>query len=116
MADRPRTHHQRKLQQMGGRSGEDRRYDRLRRARDPVLAYARKYRSSRAWRVKRARKLKRTPLCETCSTDERPVPATTVDHVLQLHPAHLEREHYSNLASQCVPCHAAKSAAERAAS
>lgn len=96
-----------------GRSAADRRYDRLVRARNPVLAYARKVRSRRSWRVLRARKLRRDPLCQECSTEEQPVPAQEVDHHLPLHPEHRERERYANLRSLCTPCHAAKSAQER---
>jgi 5-methylcytosine-specific restriction protein A len=64
---------------------------------------------TRRWRNIRTAQLKDHPLCATCGHI-----ATEVDHII---PLHLGGAPWTadNRQSLCAPCHAAKSAAERAA-
>jgi 5-methylcytosine-specific restriction protein A len=58
----------------------------------------------RKWRRLRMHKLNRTPLCERCSTPQRPVPASDVHHKKPLSEGGKKYE-WSNLESLCHSCH-----------
>lgn len=61
--------------------------------------------STARWLALRAAQLARKPLCERCSTDLRPVPATVVNHKK---PHKGDRKLFfdpDNLESVCAPCH-----------
>ena len=66
--------------------------------------YRRLYKTP-AWRALRAHQLARQPLCQRCSTDQRPVSATVVNHKL---PHKGDARLFfdpGNLESTCKPCH-----------
>lgn len=64
------------------------------------------------WDVLRARILQRDRhICQSCIKDSRPVPASTVDHIIPK--AHGGTDEESNLQALCWPCHKRKTATER---
>ena len=78
------------------------------------VVYERKPQSSRkynlrVWRdVIRPRKLRANPVCEKCSTPERPVVATEVDHM----DGDNTNDATRNLRSLCKRCHSRKTATQ----
>ncbi len=66
------------------------------------------------WQRLRLRKLRTDPLCASCEERGRVTLAEEVDHVIRITKQPGLRLDWSNLQSLCRPCHAAKSAAERA--
>lgn len=56
------------------------------------------------WQAARAEQLARVPLCERCSTEDRPVPATVVHHK-ERHQGDEALFFGSPLASSCADCH-----------
>ena len=58
---------------------------------------------SAIWRRLRKAQLQKHPLCNHCSTAERPIPASEVDHI-----DGNARNDFQNYQSLCKPCHSAK--------
>lgn len=106
------------------RAAKDRVYDRLQRAADPALAFAKRVRSSAAWTRLRARALAAEPLCAECAREGRTEPAVDVDHVRALRAIYsryaTDAERVAaaldptNLRPLCRAHHNAKTATERA--
>lgn len=90
-----------------------REYDRRRRA-DPALANAARIRSGARWQRCREQILVEHPLCLPCQEAGRTTLAVEVDHIEPLHLFPELAYMASNLQPICRPCHAAKSARERA--
>ena len=67
------------------------------------------------WQKLRRLKLMSDPLCESCRERGRATLAEEVHHVIRIREQPHLRLDWSNLESLCERCHAAKSAAERAA-
>ncbi len=65
----------------------------------------------RRWRRMRDIVLSREPLCRACSTRERPVAATEVDHIVPHRKNQMLLYDFSNLQPLCKACHARKTAA-----
>lgn len=84
-------------------------YGRARRGFDTELGF---YQSPR-WRNTRAAVLRDNPLCARCESKGLLQPAKVVDHIVPVK-AGGERYDRANLQSLCVPCHNAKTSAERA--
>ncbi len=86
---------------MVGAETKKRRDDR----RSPEAAeYRRLYKSAR-WRMLRIHQLAAHPLCQRCSTDDHPVPATVVHHTVE-HKGDLALFFDpENVESVCSPCH-----------
>ena len=68
-----------------------------------------------AWQKLRDRKLRADYLCASCESQGRATLACEVDHIIRMSERPDLRLDADNLQSLCRPCHAAKSAAERAA-
>ena len=68
-----------------------------------------------AWQQLRLLKLQTDPMCESCKPEGRVRLAREVDHVIRITERPDLRLDWGNLKSLCSRCHAAKSAAERAA-
>ena len=64
-----------------------------------------KFYCSREWRTLRLIKLERNPMCERCSTPDRPVIAEHVHHTQELQDNPSQRLDISILESLCVSCH-----------
>lgn len=100
-----------------GRARHDRAYDQTRRSTDPALAYAKRVRSSQAWRDLRAVVLSKQPLCAdpygTHAQQGRVEVATQVDHVVPIHEAPARAMDEGNLRGLCSACHGRKTGSER---
>ena len=68
-----------------------------------------------AWQKQRERKPRTEPLCRICTAEGRATLAVEVDHIIRVADRPELRASWDNLQSLCQPCHAAKSAEERAA-
>ena len=62
------------------------------------------------WMKRRARVLRRDPLCRCCSTAAHPVPSTEVDHKVPISRGGSDED--DNLQGLCGDCHAVKTAGE----
>lgn len=67
---------------------------------------------SRKWRVLRALKLQKDPLCEECMRKGMLVPAQMVDHVVPINKGGAPLD-LNNLQSLCNHCHAVKTARDK---
>ena len=67
-----------------------------------------------AWQKLRVRKLRADYLCASCESQGRARLACEVDHVIRITERPDLRLTWDNLQSLCRPCHATKSASERA--
>lgn len=104
-------------QRMGARRGrfDDAAYYRKTRTKVEALAVAQRVRNSKEWKVVRGCYRDEHPLCEACEARGELVPMAEVDHRLPLEVRPDLGLTWSNLQALCHPCHAQKSADERAA-
>lgn len=65
----------------------------------------------RPWQRRRDRQLQQQPLCASCARRGITTLAREVDHKVPLHRGGKDDE--TNMQSLCIPCHKAKTAAER---
>lgn len=104
---RARTH----KPKIGYRS--DAAYER-KRAANPALAWAKRFRSSAVWQRFRAWFLARHPLCFNPFNDHSDKAAEEVHHIVGLQQSPERALDETNCAGLCEPCHTAISAMERA--
>ena len=64
-----------------------------------------RYGGGSGWAKLRARKILDNPLCERCSTDDRPMVADTVHHTYPVERYPEQRLNYDLLRSVCRDCH-----------
>ncbi len=91
----------------------DAEYNRARRG-DPDRGVEDAVVSSARWKALRAQVLRDEPLCRTCAAAGRTELATQVDHVVPVRARPDLAYDRANCQPLCGPCHAEKSAAERA--
>ncbi|SRR5712691_5229009 len=113
MPRRPLSHSERL-----GRARHDKAYDERERATTPALALAKQIRSSARWRRLRKLVIAKHPLCADPfgyhAQDGRLALTEEVDHIVELARRPDLAFVESNLQGLCCPCHAVKSARERA--
>lgn len=84
------------------------------RARERVQEAGRRWYFTPRWRALRLVVLRQSPLCVRCvARDNRPVPATEVDHVVPHRGSAVLFWDRENLQAICSPCHDRKSQEER---
>ena len=79
----------------------------------PYRAKARKFYSSRPWRLLSEAYRTRNPLCATCLTNGRTTAANVADHIVEISEQWSGRLDPKNLQSLCNSCHSVKTYHER---